>query len=332
MMAAMSIRTAGTPQPSVAGLPQPDPILGYYGPGSAMWRINREAVLLGAGPAALLLQIAHPHVAEGVAHHSDFQADPWLRLRRTLRTTLAMVFGDGPTAERAVRRLNGVHATVRGEATDPEARSVAGPIYRAMDPQLLLWVQVTLVWTSVQAYDRWVEPLDDADREELWAEAREVGQRLGIPLETSPAEWPALEAYWDAMIGPGGPIAVTPTARRLATSIIRPPIRGLPGPIVDLLATPGLALLPERIRSAYGIQWGPVRATMARVADASLRIWVGMVPSGWRSMPQARAADRRAHVADDRARDADRRARDVGRGSASLQSIGPARQEPAARA
>ena len=96
-----------------------DPVLGFYGPGSQMWRINREAVLLGAGPAALLLQIAHPLVAEGVAAHSDYPADPFGRLRRTLRTTLAMVFGDGPEAERAVARLNRVHAGVRGEVDRP---------------------------------------------------------------------------------------------------------------------------------------------------------------------------------------------------------------------
>ena len=51
---------------------------GLYGPGSEAWRLNRESMLLlGAGPRALLLQIAHPLVAEGVAEHSDFQADPW---------------------------------------------------------------------------------------------------------------------------------------------------------------------------------------------------------------------------------------------------------------
>ena len=95
-------------------LPIPDPILGFHGPGTAMWRVNREAVLLGAGQAALLLQIAHPHVAEGVAQHSEFEADPWRRLRGTLRTTLDLVFGDGPAAERAVARLNGIHARVKG--------------------------------------------------------------------------------------------------------------------------------------------------------------------------------------------------------------------------
>src|SRR4029453_17429416 len=55
---------------------RPDLIYGFHGPGSTMWRVNREAVLLGAGPAALLLQIAHPHAAEGVAQQTDSRAFP----------------------------------------------------------------------------------------------------------------------------------------------------------------------------------------------------------------------------------------------------------------
>ena len=133
-----------------------------------MWKINREAVLLGAGPAALLLQIAHPLVAEGVAQHSTFEQDPFARLRGTLITTMDLVFGDGRRAEAAVRRLNSVHAGVRG------------PGYRALDPALLLWVQVTLIKTSVEAYSRWVAPLSNDEMERFWQEARSVGTRLGI--------------------------------------------------------------------------------------------------------------------------------------------------------
>ena len=178
----------------------PDPVLGFYGPGTQMWRINREAVLLGAGPAALLLQIAHPLVAEGVAQHSHFEDDPFARLRSTLRTTMDLVFGDGPTAERALRRLNGVHATVRGEVTDADATEVTGgaTAYRAMDPALLLWVQATLIVTSVRAYERWVGPLTDDDKETFWQEARRVGPRMGIPLDRSPADL----AGADGLLGP----------------------------------------------------------------------------------------------------------------------------------
>jgi uncharacterized protein (DUF2236 family) len=250
-----------------------------------MWRINREAVLLGVGPAALLLQIAHPQVAQGVAEHSDFLADPWKRLRGTMRTTMDLVFGDGPCAEAAVRRLNSIHAGVRGET------------YRALDPDLLLWVQSTLIVTSMQAHERWVGPVPSADREAFWAEARDVGRRIGIPLSRSPADWPALEAYWARMLAPDGPIHVTATARRLAPSIFRPPMPWLPTTVVDLLTTPGLALLPPRLRDEFGIAWGPGREALASAFAIGLRAWTRVVPSAWRAMPQARAAERRARAA-----------------------------------
>jgi uncharacterized protein (DUF2236 family) len=260
-----------------------------------MWRINREAVLLGAGPAALLLQVAHPLVAEGVAQHSVVGDDPFGRLRRTLRTTMDLVFGDGPTAERAIRRLNGVHAGVRGPVGDPVAMGVTGATaYRALDPELLLWVQATLIVTSVQGYERWVGPLADGDREAFWAEARAVGVRMGIPLAVSPPDWAGLVAWWDRMLASDGPIHVTPTALELAPMILRPPLPHVPGPLVDLLALPGLGLLPQRIRDEYAIRWGPGRARLGRTIGTAVRLWTAAVPVDWRSMPPARRAWARA--------------------------------------
>jgi uncharacterized protein (DUF2236 family) len=282
--------------------PVPDPVLGFYGPGTQMWRINREAVLLGAGTSALLLQLAHPLVAEGVAQHSRFEEDPWRRLRGTLRTSLALVFGDRTAAEKAVARLNGIHARVRGEAHDPVARSIAGDRYRALDPALLLWVQATLIVSGVQAYERWVGPLTVEEKEQFWSEAREFGELLGIPASHSPADWAALESYWRHMLDPDGPIQVTPTARRLARSIIRPPMRLVPGPVVDLLVLPSLNLLPARIREAYGIPWGPWQQRLGAVADSAIRLWVRALPASWRAMPQARSAERRARIEEKRVR------------------------------
>ncbi len=277
---------------------RPHPLLGFYGPGSAMWRVNREAVLLGSGPAALLLQIAHPLVAEGVAAHSRFAADPLLRLRRTLRTTLALVFGDGPTAERAVAQLNAVHARVRGEVTDPVARDATGVSdYRALDPELLLWVQATLVVMSVRAYESWVAPLAPGEQERLWQEARLTGRRLGIPSSLSPASWPALRTWFERQLAPDGPVVVTDTARRLAATIVRPPLPYAPGPLVDLAVLPGLALLPDSIRRGYGITWTPRHAAIARAVGAGIRAWIRVTPPAWRAMPAARAAERRVAVA-----------------------------------
>ena len=276
--------------------PKAHATLGFYGPASMMWRINREAVLLGAGPTALLLQIAHPLVAEGVAQHSDFEADPFRRLHGTIHTTMGLVFGDGRAAERAVRRLNGIHATVRGESVDPLALRLA-PRYRALDPELLLWVQVTLIVTSVRAYGLWVRPLSVAEREQFWQEARAVGVRLGIPLSLSPVDWPALMRYWATMLGPDGPLSVTDTARRFAPLIVRPPLPLVPTPLLDLLAMPGLLFLPARLRAEFGVPWGPGRERLARLLGLAIRAWVRGAPPNWRAMPQARAAERRAQRA-----------------------------------
>lgn len=274
-------------------MPRADPLLGFYGPDSMMWRINREAVLLGAGPTALLLQIAHPLVAEGVAHHSTFAADPFKRLHGTITTTMDLIFGDGAASERAVRKLNGVHAGIRGSMTDDAARHMAES-YRALDPELLLWVQATLIVTSVRAYHRWVAPLSPTELDAFWQEARSVGARLGIPLTLSPKDWPALAAYWRRMIAPSGPIHVTPTARRMAPLIMRPPLPYVSGVAVDMLATPGLALLPTRLRQEFGIDWDSGRDLLARGMSRGIRAWVKLTPMTVRSMPQARAAFRRA--------------------------------------
>jgi uncharacterized protein (DUF2236 family) len=279
----------------VIGASSPDARLGFYGPASQMWRVNREAVLLGSGPAALLLQLAHPLVAEGVAAHSDFASDPFARLRRTLRTTLAMVFGDGPTAELAVADLNRIHARVRGPVLDPQASAATGAgHYRALDPELLLWVQATLVIMSVRAYDRWVGSLTSAERDRLWLESRLAGERLGIPLSASPRSWSELLEWFERQMAPGGPVVVTDTARRLAASIVRPPLPFAPGPLVDLAVLPGLALLPPGIRGGYGIAWSRRQELVAGVLSRGLRAWVRLMPSGWRAMPPARAAERRA--------------------------------------
>ena len=88
---------------------------GMFGPDSEAWRFDREAMLLlGAGPRALLLQLAHPSVAAGVEEHSDFRADPWRRLDGTLRSYLRIIYGSTGAARAEIRRLNGLHRGIIG--------------------------------------------------------------------------------------------------------------------------------------------------------------------------------------------------------------------------
>jgi uncharacterized protein (DUF2236 family) len=60
---------------------------------SVSWRVVSRWPVLAGGPAALLLQVAHPSVAAGVDQFSSYAADPFGRLERTLNAMLAISFG-----------------------------------------------------------------------------------------------------------------------------------------------------------------------------------------------------------------------------------------------
>src|SRR6202043_2967063 len=90
------------------------PIEGIFGPASLSWRVDREAaVFLGAG-RALLLQLAHPWVAAGIAEHSRTLADPIGRFHQTFNTVFTMVFGTLDQSLAAARRLHRRHAALTG--------------------------------------------------------------------------------------------------------------------------------------------------------------------------------------------------------------------------
>lgn len=258
---------------------------GLFGPGSAAWRIDREAMVLAGGTCALLMQLAHPAVAAGVAQHSDFRADPFARLRRTLSTSYAVVFGTTPQAERAIRRMNAIHGRVRGAV--PET----GEAYRALQPDLLLWVHATLIDTALRVYDRYVRPLSAQEANAYHAEARQIAVRLGVPDELFPATLGGLRAWMRRLID-AGEVGVTPTARWLAPAVLYP-TRFPPRAAWEAAHLVSFSVMPDPIRRGYGIRWSPARErSMRRVAAASRRL-LPLLPAPLREVPQARAAERR---------------------------------------
>ena len=268
---------------------------GLYGPESEAWALNREAMLLlGAGPRALLLQLAHPLVAAGVAEHSDFRTDPWARLQATLRSYLTIVYGTTTAARAEIRRLNGFH------------RSIAGAGYTARDPDLSLWVHATLVDTTIVAHDAWIEPLSHERRARYYAETLPIGRAFGVPDASLPADLDAFDAYVASMLGPSGPVRVSPVARELADAVLNPPL----GPVLPALASlpprayswtlwPAIGLLPATVREDYGFRWGPLERTVAAWLTITWRAWRPILPPSFRQMPQSLAADRRVRLAGD---------------------------------
>jgi uncharacterized protein (DUF2236 family) len=272
----------------VLGVDTRDRDAGMFGPASEAWRLDREAMLLlGAGPRALLLQIAHPAVAAGVAEHSDFRADPWRRLDGTLRSYLRIIYGSTAAARTEIRRLNGLHRTITGQG------------YDARDPALSLWVHATLVDSTVVANDAWAGPVSRDRAARFYDETKPIARAFGVPETLLPGDLAAFEAYLAEQLGPGGPVRVGATARDLAQSILHPPLPGVLGRIpvqprlYDWTLWPSLGLLPDSIRAAYGFRWGPLERAVSGWLVAAWRGWNQVLPESFRQMPQALAADRR---------------------------------------
>jgi uncharacterized protein (DUF2236 family) len=264
---------------------------GLFGPGSEAWRLDRAAMLLlGAGPRALLMQLAHPAVAAGVAEHSDFRADPWRRLDGTLRSYLRIVYGSRAAAHAEIRRLNALH------------RDITGAGYRARDPELSLWVHATLVDSTIAVNDAWAGPLARARAGRFHDEMRPIGRAFGVPESLLPHDLDAFEAYLAAQVGAGGPVVVGDVARGLAAAILHPPLPGVLARIpldprtYGWTLLPAVGLLPVPIRDGYGLRWGRSERAIARWLVTGWRGWNRVLPAAFREMPQALAADARVRA------------------------------------
>jgi uncharacterized protein (DUF2236 family) len=230
-----------------------------------MQDVAGEGILLAGGAAAILLQLADPRVAAGVAAHSDFAQRPLDRLHGTLTYLYVTAFGTEDERHRIARQVGEAH------------RPVAG----ARDPGLQLWVAATLYWTAARIHDLVLTPTD----EELYREYATIGAALGMPRELWPADRAAFQEYFDAY-----PIVVGDVARAVADELLHP--RRVPWwmqrlmPAVRVLTA---GVLPGPVREAYGLELDQAR--YARLVRR-IRRWYPRLPRRIREAPMRRTMRR----------------------------------------
>ena len=263
----------------------------FFARDSAIWRVDREMALLLGGGRALLMQIAHPKIAAGVADHSRFLTDPLGRLKQTMETMWSIVFDDLPRARASLDRLERVHKRIQGQVRDAGALS-DGAAYNAQDPELLLWVHATLVDSALVVYDRFVKPLALEARRRYYEDSKKLGRLMGIPESMLPATLEEFDQYMTATIDSDA-ISVSGAARALARAILYPPPWYLKtfAPL-NILITAGL--LPPKLRRAYGLNWSRGREKLLRLVAGSTRAALPFVPTVIRVVPHARAAEARS--------------------------------------
>jgi uncharacterized protein (DUF2236 family) len=131
---------------------------GFFSPDRMIWQVDREMVLLLAGGRALLMQLAHPKVAAGVAEHSHFKNDPLGRLYRTMSAMWSIGFDETSAARASLEQVKSVHRRIHGIVSPAESLPFGTP-YDALDVELLLWVHATLIDSAMVAYDIFGKPL-----------------------------------------------------------------------------------------------------------------------------------------------------------------------------
>ncbi|MHB8718885.1 MAG: oxygenase MpaB family protein [Candidatus Dormibacteria bacterium] len=286
--------SAARPRPLPIRDRSPDP--GLFGPGSVTWRVMSQPLLmLGAG-RALLLQAAHPLVAEGAIEHSAYATDPFGRFERTVAWVTIVCFGTTAEARAATREVNRLHRGVHGRLSRPHATEAvpSGSPYSGRDPELLRWVLATFVDTMLVAHDIFVGGLTVAERDGFVVEWRAVGDLMAVPAGGGWDSRSDLSAYVAGVVasGRGRPGA---GSRLVSTTVLRPPLTSLTQrPLWDTLAFATVGLLPAEIRHAYGVRWSPLHSAAHATLAAGLRSGRVILPRRVRVSPVAEFATARA--------------------------------------
>jgi uncharacterized protein (DUF2236 family) len=218
-----------------------------FQPSSVFWRVNREMTSILAGPRAVLMQIAHPLVAAGVADHSAFEKNRLARLYRTSFAAGAVTFGTDRFASRAVHAVNRKHALVHGVLRSDSGPFPAGTVYNANAPDLKLWVLATIVDSTLMTYERFAGELSNDERNAYYIDSLKVARLFGIPDSLPARNYREFNDYMSAMLD-GGEVVVTDTARGIVNALFAGPV----GRTFLSGSRVGIDLLPPGIKEGFG--------------------------------------------------------------------------------
>jgi uncharacterized protein (DUF2236 family) len=250
---------------------------GLFGPDSVAWRLHADPSMLVGAMRALLVQALEPRAMAGVVQHSDYKADPWGRLNRTVRFVLHTTYGDTATAEAACDAVRRIHDRVHG--VDP----VTGRTYSAHDPDLLLWIHAVEVHSALFSYRSYAGRLDDPDADRYVDEMVRVAELLGLPPAMAPRSVGELRDYLGGVDG----LQLTPGARESMRLILSPPMPLALRPLWVLPASAAIASLPRFARRMYGLPWFAPATPSVRAAIFGLTRVLNVLPI---EAPEIRAA------------------------------------------
>jgi uncharacterized protein (DUF2236 family) len=230
---------------------------------AAIKHVFGESILLLGGGRALLMQLAHPSVAKGVAEHSNYKAEPLARLQRTIEAMNTIVFGTEDDALQMAAVLRAVHNRVTGDG------------YHANDPALLFWVHATLVDTALRMHARFLRPIKGDELASFYGESMRLAEVLGVPRDEQPEDAESFRSYIRATVAS---CEVSDEARDVAKIVISPRVPTPTQPLALLARQLTTGLLPAPLRRGYRLAWDPAREAAFNAACLATRQWLPRLP------------------------------------------------------
>ena len=129
---------------------------------------------------------------------------------------------------------------------------VSGRPYRADDPELLLWVHAVEVDSFLTAYRRYAGPVGDEDADRYVLEMVRAAELVGLTTGDVPTSVTELRSYLE---GAYQGLALSPAAQDGVKYVLSPPMPLAVRPLWAVPATAAVAILPDRVRSLYGLRW-----------------------------------------------------------------------------
>ncbi|MEZ4328441.1 MAG: oxygenase MpaB family protein [Polyangiales bacterium] len=181
-------------------------------------RIMRDARSLFPGGSAGLLQLMYPPLGAAVAAQSDFFADPFGRVYRSIPQIWATVLT--PDGASRARRVRDVHRGIEGQ--DERGRG-----FRALDPETFWWAHATFTWEMFEARRLFYrEGLRGLDHDALYAETVAWYGRYGMSMRPVPPTYDAFTAKFERVCRET--LELTPAAQRVLDMALagewRPPL------------------------------------------------------------------------------------------------------------
>jgi uncharacterized protein (DUF2236 family) len=247
------------------------------GPGSILWSTAGDPRGLVTGSTAGIMQLMLPGLGAGVTDHSNFFADPFDRIFRSIPYIWGSIFAaDDAEGDERGRTIRDFHPDIKG--TDHN-----GNRYHALDPDVFWWAHATFTWEFFRARELYfARPLRRAEQEQLYAETVTWYRRYGVSDRPVPLTYDAFRSRFDQICR--HELELTPAVQWVLDPESNPGARSeeiaLTGPLAplsklanhlgsELLRVMVYGAMPDIVRRRFDFAWSNGdRAAFAAVCGA----------------------------------------------------------------